>query len=173
VREGVDAERIRRFMGALGRASAEAVCYLTGGATAVLIGWREATIAIGIALEPQRDELLRALPRLKDQLRVNVELASPGDFIPFPAGWKERSPFVAREGALTCRHFDPYAQALAKLERGHAQDVEDARALLDRLLVDPVRLRAYYDEIETELYRFPAIDPPSFRRAVERAAAAG
>jgi hypothetical protein len=172
VRELADAERIRRFMRALGRAAAhEGVCYLTGGGTAVLVGWRETTIDVDIALEPEDDDLLRALARLKDELQINVELASPGDFIPLPAGWVERSPFVAREGKLTFRHFDPYAQALAKLERGHSRDVDDVQAMIVRALVEPGRLRERYAEIEPALYRFPAIDPPSFRRAVEAATA--
>lgn len=157
-------------MRALGRtASDEGTCYLTGGATAVLIGWRATTVDVDVAFDPEHDDVLRALPRLKDDLRINVELASPGDFIPLPAGWVDRSPFVAREGRLTFRHFDPYAQALAKLERGHRHDLEDVRALSDRSLVEPSRLRAHFDEIEPALYRFPAIDPATFRRAVEAA----
>ncbi|MDQ3992553.1 MAG: hypothetical protein M3229_02735 [Actinomycetota bacterium] len=168
MRETADAERIGRFMRALGAAAREGTCYLTGGATAVLLGWRRTTIDVDIALEPEQDELLRALPRLKDELRINVELASPGDFVPLPPGWRERSPFVERHGTLTFRHFDPYAQALAKLERSHAQDLEDVQAMLETGLVARDRLLAYFDEIERELYRFPAIDPASFRRAVDR-----
>jgi hypothetical protein len=82
-------------------------------------------------------------------------------------GWEDRSPFVAQEGPVTYRHYDLYAQALAKLERGHELDRRDVEALVDRGLVEPRRLREYFDAIEPELYRFPAIDPPSFRRAVE------
>jgi hypothetical protein len=44
------------------------------------------TIAVDIALEPEQDKVLRAVPRLKDELSINVELASPGDFIPLPPG---------------------------------------------------------------------------------------
>lgn len=172
MRELADAERIGRLMHALGRAAAtEGVCYLTGGATAVLVGWRQTTIDVDLKLDPEHDEVMRALPRLKDELAINVELASPGDFVPLPAGWAERSPFVAREGTLTFRHFDPYSQALAKLEREHAQDLEDVEAMTKLALVEPDRLRALFAEIEPLLYRFPAIDPPSFRRAVDAATA--
>lgn len=155
-------------MAALGAAARhEGDCYLAGGATAVMLGWRASTIDIDIALVPEHDELLRAIPSIKNDLRVNVELASPRDFIPLPAGWEERSIFVAREGHLTFRHMDPYAQALSKLERGHERDLEDVAALVEAELVEPGRLRACFDEIEPELYRFPAIDPPAFRRSVE------
>ncbi len=34
-------------------------------------------------------------------------------------------------------------------------------------LVEPERARAYFEEIEPALYRFPAIDPPSFRSRIE------
>lgn len=157
------------FMQSLGReADVEATAYLTGGATAVLIGWRASTIGVDVKFVPESDPLLRALARLKNELRINVELASPGEFVSLPRGWEERSIFVDRIGNLSFRHFDPYSQALAKLERGHAQDLEDVRALVERGLVDPARARLYFDEIEPSLYRFPAIDPRSFRQTVER-----
>jgi hypothetical protein len=140
---------------------------LVGGATAVLLGWRPTTIDVDIALDPEQDELLRAPPAIKDELRINVELASPRDFIPLPANWSERSPSVGREARLTFKHFDLYSQTLAKLERGHTQDVEDARIMLKRGLVEIDRLRSAFDEIEPQLYRFPAIDPADFRRRVE------
>jgi hypothetical protein len=159
-------------MSELGRATSGVhTVYLVGGATAVLEGWRDSTIDIDIAL-PDRaaaDELLRALPTIKDRLEVNVELASPADFVPVPAGWRERAKSVGREGRVTFLHFDLYAQALSKLERGHDRDLEDVEAMVARALVDRDRLRKCFDEIEPELYRFPAIDPPSFRRRVELA----
>ena len=170
MRELADAARIRRFMQALGAAAPEeGVCYLVGGGTAVLLGWRATTIDVDIELEPEQDELLRALPTIKDELRINVELASPRDFIPLPAGWRERSPSVVREGRVTFKHFDLYSQALAKIERGHSQDLEDLAAMLERGLVETARLRECFEEIEPQLYRFPAIDPASFRRSVDAA----
>lgn len=152
------------------RASEDGTCYLAGGATAVLVGWRESTIDIDLRLVPEQDALLRALPELKERLGINVELASPGDFIPLPPEWEGRSPFVAREGLLTFRHLDPYAQALAKIERGHVRDLEDVAAMRATRLVERSLLLERFAEIEPELYRFPAVDPSTFRAAVERAA---
>lgn len=170
MRELADADRIRRFMHALGRAAdAEGACYLTGGATAVLLGWRPSTIDVDVRLEPETGALLRAIQHLKDELQINVELASPGDFIPIPEGWEGRSMFAGREGELTFYHFDPYAQALAKLERAHAQDRGDVLAMVELELVDPARALAYFDEIEPDLYRFPAVEPRAFRKRVEDA----
>jgi hypothetical protein len=170
MRELADAERIGRFMRAFGSAApVESVCYLVGGATAVLLGWRRTTIDVDIELEPEHDELLRALPAIKEELRVNVELASPRDFLPLPAGWRERSPSVAREGRLTFRHFDLSSQALAKIERGHSQDLEDVAAMLERGLVEREAISSFFEEIEPQLYRFPAIDPSDFRRRLAEA----
>ena len=148
MRELADADRIRRLMQELGREPvAGARVYFTDGATAVLYGWRESTIDVDMKIVPELDSILRALPRLKERLRINVELASPGDFVPVPAGWEERSPFISREGRVNFHHFDPYAQALAKVERA----------------------REYFESIEEQLYRSPAVDPEAFRRAVEEA----
>ena len=127
MRQVADTERIRRFMRALGReAPVEARIYFTGGATAVLLGWRSSTIDIDVKMVPEDDRILRAIPRLKETLQINVELASPMDFIPVRSGWEDRSLFIAQEGTLTFHHFDLYAQALAKVERSHAQDLEEA-----------------------------------------------
>jgi len=123
---------------------------------------------VDLKLLPEQDALLRAIPALKESLELNVELASPVDFIPVPPGWEDRSPFIDRLGRVSFHHFDLYAQALAKVERGHAQDVADVREMLRRGLVDPGRAREYFRRIEPELYRYPAIDPPAFRRAVEQ-----
>jgi hypothetical protein len=165
-----DAERIRRFMRALGAEAAEdGAVYLTGGATAVLLGWRASTLDVDILLSPEQESVLRAVPRLKNELDVNVELASPRDFIPVPDGWEDRSIFAAREGRLSFYHFDPYSQALAKIERGHVQDLEDVHALVERGLVEPSRALTYLGEVEEGLYRYPAVDAASFRRRVEEA----
>jgi hypothetical protein len=162
-----DAGRIRRFMRALGAETAlDTRVYFTGGATAVLHGWRDSTIDVDIRIEPERDALFRAIPRLKEQVQVNVELASPDHFIPVRPRWEDRSPFIAREGHIDYHHFDLYAQALSKIERSHAQDEEDVAEMLRRGLVDRTALLEYFVATEPDLYRYPAVDPASFRQAV-------
>lgn len=165
-----DAARIR---GALQQLAASARSpgrvYLTGGTTAVLFGWRGSTVDLDLKLDPDQDSVLRAIPEIKERLQINIELASPVDFIPVAPGWEERSLFVEQFGQLAIYHFDPYSQALAKIERGHAQDLGDVREMLARRLVDPQRLLELFGRIETELYRYPAIHPPAFREAVEQA----
>lgn len=161
---------IRELMAALAaEAREDGRVYFTGGATAVLSGWRASTIDVDLALVPEQDALLRAIPGLKERLRLNVELASPVDFIPVPPGWQERSPFIERMGRLSFHHFDLYAQALAKVERGHALDLADVREMISRGLVRPGHAVEYFGRIEPDLYRYPAVDPPAFRRAVDAA----
>jgi hypothetical protein len=165
-----DSDRIHRFMRALGAASPEeARVYFTGGATAVLHGWRASTIDVDIRVVPEHDALFRAIPQLKEELQLNVELASPDQFIPVKDGWEDRSPFVRREGRVSFHHFDLYAQALSKIERGHARDVGDVREMLGRGLIEREALRAYFEAIAPRLYRYPALDPAAFRQAVEEA----
>jgi len=170
MRRMIDAARLRRLMPALGReAKVECRVYVTGGATAVLFGWRESTIDVDLKLVPDSDDVLRALPRLKEALEVNIEIASPADFIPELPAWQDRSLFIAQEHKAAFYHYDLYSQALAKVERGHAVDRKDVAAMVDRGLVDPRKARELFEAIESMLYRYPAIDPASFRRAVEAA----
>jgi hypothetical protein len=155
-------------MQALGEAvDVEGRVYLTGGATAVLYGWRKTTIDVDIKLIPDRDEILREIPRLKEDLDLNIELAAPSDFIPLPEGWEDRSPLIRKVGKLSFHHFDPVAQALSKAERGHSQDIDDIREMIANGIVDPAKALRQFESIELDLYRFPSIDPISFREAVE------
>lgn len=170
MRRLTDAERLRQFMRLLGRrARAKGRVYLVGGACAVWYDWRPSTIDIDIDLDPSLDPLLQDIPAIKEALEVNVELASPAHFIPELPGWRDRSPFIVREGLVDFHHYDFYAQALSKIERAHAKDLDDVREMAARHLIEPARLREFFDQIAPELYRYPAIDPPSFRRAVEHA----
>lgn len=169
MRAEVDAGRIEQFMRQVGAAGDPGRAYFTGGVTAVLQGWRPTTVDVDITFVPEQDRVLRALPRLKQELDLNVELVSPEDFIPVPAGWVDRSLFVAQEGQLSFFHFDPYSQVLAKLERAHAQDLADVRSFVGSGLVDPLQALARFDEIEPDLYRYPAVDPRAFRDRVEHA----
>jgi hypothetical protein len=78
VRRLATADRILAFLRALGRSARQpARLYLTGGATAVLEGWRDSTVDVDVLLVPD-EELLRAIPSLKEELEVNVETGMAG-----------------------------------------------------------------------------------------------
>ena len=169
MRDLTSRENIQKFMRAFGAyAPQDARVYFTGGVTAVLMGWRDTTIDIDMRFNPELDELLRALPTLKEELQINIELASPADFIPPLPGWEERCEYIGREGKVTFYHYDPYSQALAKIERGHTQDLQDVETMLQKGLVERQKLLSLYQAIERQLYRYPAIDPQSFSQAVHQ-----
>jgi hypothetical protein len=64
-------------------------------------------------------------------------------------------------------HYDFSLQALAKLERGHAQDLEDVASFLHGGYVTAQTLRSRFAQIEPGLLRYPAVDPHHFRQKVE------
>ncbi|HYN25633.1 MAG TPA: DUF6036 family nucleotidyltransferase [Pyrinomonadaceae bacterium] len=171
MRQKVTAQRLHDFIKALGGAATTPVrIFLVGGATAVLLGWRDSTIDVDMKVVPDSDSILKSLPALKERLEMNIELASPDDFIPALRGWQERSRFIQQEGKIGFFHYDFYAQALAKIERGHDTDMLDVQEMILRGLIEPKRLLVLFSSIENQLYRYPAIDGASFRRAVEHKA---
>ena len=136
----VDAPRLREFMRALGRGVTHpARVYFTGGATAVLHGWRDSTIDVDLKLVPD-DEILRAIPALKERLSMNIELAAPDDFIPVRNGWEERSAFVAQEGPLTFFHFDLVERPA---EGVMYQGVRDSFDSVQDVYVEPTALQPW------------------------------
>jgi hypothetical protein len=173
MREAVTDQRLRTFMRALAaETEADGRVYFTGGASAVVRGWRASTVDVDLKLVPDSDAILRALPTLKERLQINVELAAPSDFVPELPGWQERSVFIARERNLDFFHYDFYSQALAKLERGHRKDRDDVAAMVRDQLVDRGRLLKLFNDVEPMLFRYPAIDAAALRRVIADVAAA-
>lgn len=99
------------------------------------------------------------------ELKISVEPAGPGDFIPLPGGWQDRSRFIGRYGNLDVFTFDPVATALAKIERGSSQDIDDVLNMLGAGLLSLDQITAAFAEIaprlETESLR---VDEEDFRR---------
>ena len=158
-----NAEKVRQLMRRLGReARGRGGVYLVGGASAVLIGWRDMTLDVDLKLDPEPPGTFAAIARAKDELDMNIELAAPDDFIPPLPGWRERSVFIVRHGDVDFLHYDFYAQALAKIERSHQQDLRDVRAMLRASLIHPTRLAELFEAIKPELPRYPAIDVSAF-----------
>ncbi len=54
-----------------------------------------------------------------------------------------------------------------RIERGHEQDIHDVKEMIAAGLVNPAEALVQFNAIEPQLYRFPAIDPTTFRKAVE------
>lgn len=171
-RDPSNAEQVRRFMRFFAsRVQGEGRVYLTGGASAVLYGWRDLTVDVDIKIDPEPRGAFEAIARVKEALSMNIELAAPDDFIPPLPSWRERSVFIASMRESRSRveflHYDFYAQALAKIERGHEQDLQDVAAMRERNLIKPSRLMEFFEQIEPELLRYPALNSSDFRSQTE------
>ena len=114
----------------------------------MIMGWRNTAMDVDLKLEPQPPGAFEAIARAKEELDINVDLAAPNDFIPALPDWRERSVFIARHGTVEFFHYDFYAQALAKIARGHEQDLHDVKAMHRRKLVEPKPLMRLFEAIE-------------------------
>lgn len=166
MRPPVDRQRIEQFLKRLdAEAHAPARVYLVGGTALVHMGLRARTLDVYLALESDAEgQILVAIRRLTHDLQINVELASPGDFIPLPAGWHDRAQWVGRYGQLDVFYFDPISLALSKIARANERDVDDVVALIRRGTIDVDELRAAYEQIRLQLGagRYFNIDPDEY-----------
>lgn len=168
MRELAHAERIKQLLERLGqRSTGPGRIYVTGGTTAVLLGWRDSTKDIDLKLDPEPPGAFEAIRDLKEELSVNVELAAPDQFLPPVPGWRQRSEHIMRSGPVDFYHYDLIAQALAKIERSHEQDLRDVEMMLQSGRVTAEEIRHAFRQIEAELIRYPAIDPDALRDKVE------
>ena len=116
----------------------------------VFEGYLNRTLDINISFEVCDDHLREFVVLVRDlgeQLSLNIEEASPSDFIPVPAGHRERSPYIGRYGKLEVFHFDLYSMALSKIERGTESDFDDVLILLHTGRIDMPDLSQYFEEI--------------------------
>ncbi len=169
MRPNVDSQKIERLMQVLGREAQGSGCiYFTGGASALLIGWRTSTVDIDIRLDPEPPGIFQAIAKIKQELNINIELASPQDFLPTIPGWRERSIFIGKYGQISFYHYDFTAQALSKLSRGYNRDIDDVRAMYEQKLFSLEKLRDCFKAIESELIRFPSLNPELLRNRIEQ-----
>jgi hypothetical protein len=156
-------EKLLNFLDRLGAsARSPGACYITGGGSALLLGWRETTIDVDLKFDPEPAGVFDAIPGLKRALQVHVELAAPSDFLPPLRQWRERCAFIGKYGQLEVYHYDFYSQALSKLERGHVKDLLDVSEMLRRKLIAPAELLGHAEAIRPEIKRYPAVDEESF-----------
>ncbi len=155
-----------RFVGANTRGGR---VFLNGGASAVIVGWRDLTVDVDLKLDPEPAGIFESIAEAKETLDMNVELAAPDDFVPALPGWQSRSRFIARHGTTDFLHYDFYAQALAKIARDFGPDRLDVLAMYRLQLIELREMLSLFQGIEPDLKRYPAIDPQRYRRKVESA----
>ena len=168
-RQSVDRERIEQFLRKLGeRFRHPGQIYLVGGTTLVFENFRAQSIDIDLTFQVASQDhaaLIQTIRELKDQLALNIEEVSPGDFIPLPAGYRDRAIFIGRFGQLDVFHFDLYSTALSKIARGTEEDFSDVIALVRAGRIEMPMLENYFHDIlprlATESLKH---DPTEFQR---------
>jgi hypothetical protein len=138
--------------------------YLVGGSTAVLAGWRAATVDADLSADDEA--VFRDVQGIKERLRLNIEFARPEHFVPPLTGSAERHVFIERVRDVEFYHYDPYAQLLSKVVRGFRKDLLDAENFVASGMVDPARFRELVEGIPDAAY---ARHPNLSRAAVEDA----
>jgi hypothetical protein len=168
-RPDVSRENIEQFLQQFGQLSQQpGRLYLAGGAELVHGGLRgegATTVDIDLRLDVSDESAAETLIRqLMRQLGINVKLASPADFIPLPADWEARSPFVGRYGNTDVFYFDYYTLALSKIARGTSRDLNDVALLAQNGLIQRDELEIAYQQILPQLGhgRFFNLDPARF-----------
>lgn len=168
MRSTIDPEKIEQLMKRLGKEASGSGCiYFTGGASALLIGWRSSTVDIDIRLDPEPPGIFQAIAKIKRELNINIELASPQDFLPPLPGWRDRSVFIGKQGQISFYHYDFTAQALSKLSRGYDRDLNDVRAMFKQGLFSLEDLCNCLEVITPELIRFPSLNADILRGRIE------
>ncbi len=152
LRPPVNRERIERFLRVLGeRFKKPGRVYLVGGTTMVWEGFREQSLDVDVTFDvvtADHSSFVQVIAELKNKLSINVEEASPADFIPLPSGANERALFIGRFGSLDVFHFDLYSTALSKIARGTQEDLDDVLALVRAKRIERTALEKYYAEIK-------------------------
>ena len=98
------------------------------------LGLRSATLDVDYdadADDPAAlEDLELAIRALKNVLDINVEPASPGNFLPVSPNVRARSRYVGRFGSLSVYYYHLPSLVIAKAARGYEQDLDDAEQLI-------------------------------------------
>jgi len=156
MRQRVGREEIERFLIQVGRIRQPGRLYLTGGAALVHQGIRPGqTLDIDIHITIDPANLTTQIAQLKQKMNINIEFASPGDFIPLPTQWEARSEFIKRYDQVDVFYFDWYSIALSKMQRANQQDVVDVQLLVRQGCVDVSELDLLYQDVLNKIGQPP------------------
>ena len=108
--------------------------YLVGGVVLIDLRLRETTLDVDFVADADEAEALaeleQAIRRLKDELDINVEPASPADFLPIPPSVLARSRYVDRFGPVSVYYYDIPSLVIAKAARALERDLDDVERLV-------------------------------------------
>ena len=156
MRQRVGQQEIEHFLVQVGRTRQPGRLYLTGGVALVHRGIRPGqTLDIGIQITVDPANLTSQIAQLKQKMNINIEFASPGDFIPLPTQWETRSEFIKRYGQVDMFYFDWYSIALSKMQRANRQDVVDVQLLVRQGFIDLNEHDALYQNVLNKIGNSP------------------
>lgn len=171
MRQHVGREEIEQFLMQVGRTHLPGRLYLTGGAALVHRGIRPGqTLDIDIQITVDPGNLTAQIAHLKHKMNINIEFASPGDFIPLPTQWEARSAFIQRYDQVDVFYFDWYSIALSKMQRANRQDVVDVQLLVRHEFVEVTELDRLCQDVSHKIGRppydrlLPNLSQPQFSR---------
>jgi hypothetical protein len=145
--------------------------YLVGGAVVVDLGLRGSTLDIDYVADSDDpaalEDLERSIRELKDELDVNVEPASPADFLPIPRSVLDRSRFVARHGKMDVYYYHLPSLVIAKVARGFELDLADAEQLVRTGQVNWHDIEATWREIRSSPTGWLRYEPDEIERRLE------
>jgi hypothetical protein len=148
MRQSVGRQEIEQFLVQVGRTRQPGRLYLVGGAAMVHRGIRPGqTLDIDIQITIDPANLMAQIAQLKNRLNINIEFASPGDFMPLPDQWEARSEFLKRYDQVDVFYDDWYSIALSKMERSSRLDIADVQLLVSQGFVDLVELDRLYQDV--------------------------
>lgn len=156
MRQSVGQQEIEQFLVQIGRTRRAGRLYLVGGAALVHRGIRPGrTLDIDIQITVDPANLADQIAQLKQRLNMNIEFASPGDFMPLPTQWEARSQFIKRYGQVDVFYFDWYSLALSKTQRASQQDIIDAQLLARQGFIDVAELDRLYQDVLNKIGQPP------------------
>lgn len=156
MRQSVGRQDIEHFLVEVGRTRLPGQIYIVGGAALIHKGIRPGqTLGIDIQITSDPANLTAQIVQLKQKLNINIEFASPGDFMPLPAQWEVRSEFIRRYGQVDAFYFDWYSIALSKAQRANPQDVVDLQLLVRQHFVDLAELDVLYQDVLNKIGKPP------------------
>ncbi len=167
MRPNVDKEQIENFLKNLGRIFRKpGRLYLVGGSALVHMGLRAGTTQdIDVEVRAaDEDKMLESIRQLKNTMNINIEFASPGDFIPLPKEWEMNAKYIGRYGTVDAFYFDFYSIALSKIQRGNTRDINDIKLLLQEKVITLQGLDDAYNEILPRVGKgsYNKLDPKQF-----------
>ncbi|MCI0520527.1 MAG: DUF6036 family nucleotidyltransferase [Chloroflexi bacterium] len=140
--------------------------YLLGGSAMHLLGSPRETLDIDYALGSAPADIQKTIDQLASDLKLDLELAPLGEFIPLPPEAETRRRLIGRYGLLEVYLFDLYSIALSKIARGFESDLDDVEYLLRQEQIAWDELESHFNTILPRAASAD-IDPREFQQYFE------